>query len=105
VASTPGPDDWPRWSHASDRIAFRGAYRANDWFQTRPLMVAPVTGGPVLDLGRDLDTWMAYDIANTYTGSVWSPDDRPLKIPARGQLPAPGPRERAPRVSCVEGNE
>ena len=80
VARTPGPDDWPRWSHASDRIAFRGAYRANDWFQTRPLMVAPVAGGPVLDLSRDLDTWMAYDIANTYTGSgaIWSPDDRLL---------------------------
>ena len=24
VAATPGPDDWPRWSHAGDRLAFRG---------------------------------------------------------------------------------
>ena len=107
VASTPGPDDWPRWSHASDRIAFRGAYRANDWFQTRPLMVAPVAGGPVLDLTRDLDTWMAYDIANTYAvlgGDLVARRPVPLqdlRAPRR-QLPGPDPQRRlGPRARAA----
>jgi len=82
LAANPGPDDTPRWSHGGDRIALIGGRRANDYHQTRPLMVASLAGGPLLDLSADLDTWLSPDALladdETRQGGVWSPDDRTL---------------------------
>ncbi len=82
VAATPGPDDTPRWSHGSDRIAFVGGKRANDFYATRPLMVAALAGGLCLDLSGALDTWVAADAllasSEAKGGGLWSPDDATL---------------------------
>ena len=50
LAANPGPDVDPVWSHAGDRIAFVGALRANDYYSTTHVMVAPVEGGAACDL-------------------------------------------------------
>ncbi len=82
VAATPGPDDTPSWSHRSDRIAFVGGKRANDFYATRPLMIASLSGGPLLDLSGSLDTWVAADAllasSEAKVGGLWSPDDATL---------------------------
>lgn len=80
VAANPGPDDAPRWSHRSDRIAFVGGLRPNDFYQTRPLMVAALSGGPVLNLTQALDTWIADDdlTGSGRGGGIWSRDDETL---------------------------
>jgi dipeptidyl aminopeptidase/acylaminoacyl peptidase len=85
VAANPGPDETPRWSHASDRIAFVGGLRPNDFYQSRPLMVASVAGGAPLNLSASLDTWVAADAllagSETWSGAAWSPDDSTLYVP------------------------
>lgn len=81
AAANPGPDDTPRWSHGSDRIAFVGGLRPNDFYQTRPLMVAALAGGTPLNLSADLDTWVAYDAflaGGGRHGALWSNDDKTL---------------------------
>jgi dipeptidyl aminopeptidase/acylaminoacyl peptidase len=82
VAANPGPDDTPRWSHRGDRIAFVGGLRPNDFYQTRPLMVATLSGGPVLDLTGPLDTWVAYDdlYGGGRGGGIWSRADETLYV-------------------------
>jgi dipeptidyl aminopeptidase/acylaminoacyl peptidase len=81
ATANPGPDDTPRWSHSGDRIAFVGGLRHNDFYQARPLMVASLAGGPVLDLSAPLDTWVAPDaigVSEAREGAVWSSDDRTI---------------------------
>lgn len=82
VAANPGPDETPRWSHRSDRIAFVGGVRPNDLYETRPLMVATLSGGPVLNLTGALDTWVAYDdlAGGGREGGIWSRDDDTLYV-------------------------
>jgi dipeptidyl aminopeptidase/acylaminoacyl peptidase len=85
VAGNPGPDETPRWSHAGDRISFVGGLRVNDFYQSRPLMVASLAGGPLLDLSAELDTWVAADAllasSEARSGAAWSRDDSTLYVP------------------------
>src|SRR5262249_18896391 len=84
LASNSGPDQAPAWSHRGDRIAFVGALRANDAYQTNRVMVVPIEGGPACDLSATLDNWVASD--NYAIGSghlarlLWWADDTTLRV-------------------------
>ena len=81
LAANPGPDTDPVWSHAGDRIAFVGALRANDYYLTTHLMVAPVEGGAACDLTAALDNWVSLDDVvggGSRGGIAWSADDASL---------------------------
>lgn len=75
----PGPEDSPSWSHGGERIAFTTTKRANDYYQTIDLAVAPASGGAVVNLTSDLDTWVASDAyvlgSDDLAPANWSPDD------------------------------
>src|SRR5262249_15803999 len=81
LAGNSGADEAPVWSHKGDRIAFVGALRANDAYQTNRVMVVPVEGGPACDLTASLDNWVASDNYALGSGRL----ARPLCAPdARG---------------------
>jgi dipeptidyl aminopeptidase/acylaminoacyl peptidase len=85
LAPNPGPDDGPTWSHKGDRVAFVGALRANDYYLTTHVMVAPVDGGPFRDLTAHLDNWVSSDDvvtgASEHARIEWSADDATLIVP------------------------
>lgn len=85
LAANPGPDEAPVWSHAGDRVAFVGSLKANDYYRTTHVMVAPVEGGAACDLTASLDNWVSSD---DFVGGgsapariVWSQDDATLVVP------------------------
>lgn len=85
LAANPGPDTDPVWSHAGDRIAFVGTLRANDYYLTTHLMVAPVEGGAACDLTAALDNWVSLDDVvgggSAQARIAWSADDASLVVP------------------------
>jgi dipeptidyl aminopeptidase/acylaminoacyl peptidase len=85
LAANPGPDTDPVWSHAGDRIAFVGTLRANDYYQTTHVMVAPVEGGAACDLTAALDNWVSLDDVvgggSEQARIAWSADDATLTVP------------------------
>jgi dipeptidyl aminopeptidase/acylaminoacyl peptidase len=83
-AGTPGPDARPVWSHAGDRLAWIGSRRANDFYQTNQLTVAPLAGGESRDLTGALDAWIAadnYAYGSGLAAPIWSADDREIWTP------------------------
>ena len=85
LAANPGPDTDPAWSHSGDRIAFVGALRANDYYVTTHVMVAPVEGGAACDLTAALDNWVSLDDVvgggSAQARIAWSADDASLVVP------------------------
>lgn len=84
LASGPGPDTTPVWSHRGDRIAYLSVGRPNDYYQpTRLATIAP-EGGTPRDLTGALDAWVAADSLAGGTGAAaprWSADDTELWVP------------------------
>jgi dipeptidyl aminopeptidase/acylaminoacyl peptidase len=85
LAANPGPDTDPVWSNAGDRIAFVGTMRANDYYLTTHVMVAPVEGGTACDLTAALDNWVSLDDVvgggSDQARIAWSADDATLVVP------------------------
>ena len=85
LAENPGPDVDPVWSHAGDRIAFVGTLRANDYYLTTHVMVAPVEGAAACDLTAALDNWVSSDDivggGSAQARIAWSADDTALVVP------------------------
>jgi dipeptidyl aminopeptidase/acylaminoacyl peptidase len=85
LSANPGPDVDPVWSHAGDRVAFVGALRANDYYVTTHVMVAPVEGGAACDLTAALDNWVSLDDVvgggSALARIAWSADDATLVVP------------------------
>ena len=84
LAGSPGPDAGICWSHRGDRIAFVGTARRDDYYQTTHAMVAPVAGGPAVDLTGSLDTWVSLDDlvggAADPSRIEWSADDATVDV-------------------------
>ncbi|GMU66959.1 MAG: hypothetical protein AMXMBFR36_32330 [Acidobacteriota bacterium] len=84
LATGPGPDTRPVWSHRGDRIAYLSVPRPNDYYQpTRLATIAPEGGAP-RDLTGALDAWVAADSLAGGTGAAaprWSADDAALWVP------------------------
>jgi dipeptidyl aminopeptidase/acylaminoacyl peptidase len=85
LAANPGPDTDPVWSNAGDRIAFVGTMRANDYYLTTHVMVAPIEGGTACDLTASLDNWVSLDDVvgggSDQARIAWSADDATLVVP------------------------
>ncbi len=85
LAANPGPDAGPTWSHAGDRVAFVGALRANDFYGTTHVMVAPIEGETACDLTAALDNWVSADDVvgggSAQARIAWSADDATLVVP------------------------
>jgi dipeptidyl aminopeptidase/acylaminoacyl peptidase len=85
LAANPGPDADPVWSHAGDRVAFVGTLRANDYYLTTHVMVAPVDGGVACDLTAAYDNWVSSDnfvaASAAQARILWSADDATLVVP------------------------
>lgn len=84
LATGPGPDTTPVWSHRGDRIAYLSVRRANDFYQ--PIRVATIAldGGAPVDLTGALDNWVANDSLAAGTGPaapIWSRDDAAIDVP------------------------
>jgi dipeptidyl aminopeptidase/acylaminoacyl peptidase len=66
-------------------VAFVGALRANDFYGTTHVMVAPVEGGTACDLTAALDNWVSPDDVvgggSEQARIAWSADDTTLVVP------------------------